>query len=144
MSLTFPWLGNILKWRRTWGWSWVPWWVVIRVGVERTSGTMWGQLWPQLFWWTALTSVRRHLVAGHDNFASCSWVMVMTYFNHRLGHNVKENRGSFSSSSLDSLLRLISPFQWNTFTEVLRTTMGSDTRDRGECERFKCKLCLSL
>jgi len=65
-------------------------------------------------------------------------------FGCRLGHNVKENRGSISSSSIYSLLRLISPLQWNTFTEVFRTTMGSDTRDRGECERFKCQLCLSL
>ena len=61
-----------------------------------------------------------------------------------MGIDVIENRVPISSSSLDTALRLISPLQWNTFTEVLRQTIESGDRDRGECERFKCHLCLSL
>lgn len=64
--------------------------------------------------------------------------------NSRLGYDVKENRGPIMSSSLDAALKLISPLQWTTFTEVFAETKASDNRDRRECERFKCQLCLSM
>ena len=87
-----------------------------------------------------MKSVRPLLVAGHKHLM----YVEDKDFNSRLGYDVKENRGPIMSSSLDAVLKLISSLQWTTFTEVFTETKASDNRDRRECERFKCQLCLSL